>query len=56
MLDQFEAVCPACSETFDLNASSVGKGFDDEEFIKVICPSCGCVRFIDFFEEERVND
>lgn len=50
----FEAVCPHCSSTFVLNEEVIVKGWDDEraeEYLKIMCPVCGGIKFIDVIEE-----
>jgi uncharacterized Zn finger protein len=52
-IDKFQIVCPACSADFDLD-EAIAKGFDDEraeEYLKVTCPVCGCVRCPNLPEE-----
>jgi hypothetical protein len=53
-LEQFTAVCPHCSASFELNADVIVRGFDDEraeEYLKITCPVCEETKMIDCRDE-----
>jgi predicted RNA-binding Zn-ribbon protein involved in translation (DUF1610 family) len=49
-LAKFQAVCPHCSEVFELNEEVLKKFFDEsagEDYIKLTCPQCGGTKLFD---------
>ncbi|MHC4951844.1 MAG: zinc ribbon domain-containing protein [Planctomycetota bacterium] len=47
---KFQAVCPNCSEVFELDEEvllTTGAGFEDEPSVKLTCPQCEHVQHFD---------
>lgn len=50
--EYFEAECPACGETFEIDAEDL----DEDEDAEIFCPHCGQKLYYDNEEEEEENN